>query len=171
MSNRYAFGEIDPFLNNDNPIPNFLTGMIRCEPWPDLSAINAGQDVFGTGIEYVYNDIGAKVRRQSCRSRSFELHNSTTPAVSKFADFHAGAIAVLQRMAVQTGSGRLVRRMAIVGRTMEIGLHDHFVRLLHMVLHQGMTKTEAQRAFRDVHDLVDGSLTVRRMRLAVTTDI
>ena len=57
MSNRYAFGEIDPFLNNDNPIPNFLTGMIRCEPWPDLSAINAGQDVFGTGIEYVYNDI------------------------------------------------------------------------------------------------------------------
>ncbi|KAH4050511.1 hypothetical protein HBH49_133440 [Parastagonospora nodorum] len=148
MSNRYAFGEIDPFLNNDNPIPNFLTGMIRCEPWPDLSAINAGQDVFGTGIEYVYNDIGAKVRRQSCRSRSFELHNSSS-----------------------TGSGRLVRRMAIVGRTMEIGLHDHFVRLLHMVLHQGMTKTEAQRAFRDVHDLVDGSLTVRRMRLAVNTDI
>ena len=91
--------------------------------------------------------------------------------MSKFADFHAGAIAVLQRMAVQTGSGRLVRRMAIVGRTMEIGLHDHFVRLLHMVLHQGMTKTEAQRAFRDVHDLVDGSLTVRRMRLAVNTDI
>lgn len=106
---------------------------------------------------------------QRCINRVMDLAHMdfATPATSKLADFHAGTMAMLRRMAVQTRSARLVRRMDIIRRTMEIGVHDHSIRLLHIVLQQGMTETEAQQALQDVHDLVDGSLTMGRMRFAV----
>ncbi|KAH3973430.1 hypothetical protein HBI81_139900 [Parastagonospora nodorum] len=167
MANRYFFGHIGAFQNINNPMPNFLTGMIRCEPWPDLSAINAGQYVFGTGIEYVYNYIVWILKSTDTRFTPIQIMkvqrcvdkavdrahlNSTTPAVSKFAELHAEAIAMLQRMVVQTGSARLLRTMDIVMRTMEIG---------------GMTETEAQQALQDVHNSADGSLTTGRMQFAL----
>jgi len=159
-----------------------FTSLFRHTPWPELSGIRAGQNVFDTGILYIYLDIAnivkdpnapftpvqvTKVLRRMNLSKDLAHMDFAAPAVSRFADFHAGAIAMLRRMAVQTGSARLVRRMEIVRRMMEIGVHDHFIRLLHMVLQQGMTETEAQRALQAAHDLVDGSLTMGKMRFAV----
>jgi hypothetical protein len=184
MANRSFFNDNDirPSLSINNPVPRILTGTIRYEPWPNLSVIRAGQHVFDAGIDYVHNYIVRILKNPDARFTSIQITtvekcvdrarnrahlDFATPAVSKFADFHAGAVAMLRRMAVQTGSAQLVRRMDIIRRTMEIGVHDHFVRLLHMVLQQGMTETEAQRALQAAHDLVDGSLTIGKMRFVM----
>lgn len=160
----------------------FVTIIVTWPKWCDLSTCNTTQNAFISGTQYVSGSVyhGSQKPQLGLSSSELDIVDArlivaartatlhfTAPGRSKFVAFHAGAALTLRAMNLDFFNTTSTDRLKKTKECLEITMHDHFVRLMHMVLCDGICEQDAQRKYKALEDLANVCLGISSIRFAI----